>query len=339
MAPSSQSYNPTIGKTGRPEVAAFAGRTGMRRGVDTIVGINWGSSNFRAHLIGLEDGLRDSFETPAGVAALRREDMAATAASVLERWPGAKRVYAAGMIGSNIGWADAGYADCPADGRRLAAALVRVRIGGLDLDIVPGLACVRERDAAPDIMRGEETELVGLLAGGRPGRSSVVALPGTHTKWVRVRDGRIAEFMTAMSGEIYDRLAATGLLSSVVDGHGADGPEFRVGVRAAAARTLGLGTLLFGVRARVIRGALERGAAAGYLRGLLIGAEIADALDLYPEARTAPVPLVGSAPVCALYRAALEELVIQGQPVPSTDAVVRGFLEIDALRGAAEPAA
>jgi len=305
--------------------------------VDTIVGINWGSSNFRAYLIGLDGRVRDSFGTPAGVATLQRDGMAAMAAGVRERWPGVERVYAAGMIGSNIGWTDAGYADCPAGARQLCDALVRARIGGLDLAIVPGLACARGRDAAPDIMRGEETELVGLLAGGRLERSPVVALPGTHTKWVRVRDDGIWEFMTAMSGEIYDRMTATGLLSSVVEGQGADGPAFRDGVRAAASRSLGLGAMLFGVRARVIRGALERSDAAAYLRGLLIGAEIADALDLYPEARSASVPLVGSAPVCALYQAALEELGVAGQSVPSADAVVRGFLEIDALRRGAAP--
>lgn len=303
--------------------------------MDTIVGINWGSSNFRAYLIGLDGGLRDSFGTSAGVASLRREDMATAAASVRERWPDAERVYAAGMIGSNIGWVDAGYIDCPADAGRLAAALVRARIGELELDIVPGLACVRERDAAPDVMRGEETELVGLIAGGHFELPPVIALPGTHTKWVRVREGRISEFMTAMSGEIYDRLTAAGLLSSVVDGQGGDGPEFRAGVRAAASRTLGLGTLLFGVRARVVRSALQRRDAGAYLRGLLIGAEIADALDLYPEARAASIPLVGSAPVCAQYRAALEELDIAGRPVPSAEAVARGFLEIDARRTAA----
>ena len=76
-----------------------------------IVGINWGSSNFRAHLVAADGAVLDSFEAAAGVLALRREDMAALADTVAARWPGARRAYAAGMIGSNIGWTDAGYVD------------------------------------------------------------------------------------------------------------------------------------------------------------------------------------------------------------------------------------
>jgi len=208
---------------------------------------------------------------------------------------------------------------------------VRTRIGDLAVNIVPGVACVRARDAAPDIMRGEETELLGLLASDRLDGAPVVALPGTHTKWVRIHDGRVMEFMTAMSGEIYDRLTAAGLLSSIVEGPASDGAAFREGVRTAAERMLGLGTLLFGARARVLRGALDRRDAGAYLRGLLIGSEISDALTLFPETRDATIPLVGSAPVCALYQAALAEMGIASRPTPSADVIARGFLEIDTL--------
>jgi 2-dehydro-3-deoxygalactonokinase len=179
-------------------------------------------------------------------------------------------------------------------------------------------------------MRGEETELFGLHASGRLDGAPLVALPGTHTKWVRMHDGRVAEFITAMSGEIYDRLTAAGLLASIVEGAGVDGPAFRAGVRTGASRALGLGALLFGARARVIRGVLERADASSYLRGLLIGAEITDALDLYPDARSATVPLVGSAAVCALYGAALDEMGVASRVVASSDAIARGFGEIDA---------
>lgn len=300
---------------------------------DSIVGINWGSSNFRAYLIAADGRVIDTLESAAGITTLAREGMIDVAHGVRDRWPDAGAVYAAGMIGSNIGWVDAGYVDCPADMRTLGGRLVAARIGELPVHIVPGLACVRDADGAPDIMRGEETELFGLLAADRIGGAPVVALPGTHTKWVRLRDGRVHDFMTAMSGEIHDRLSAAGLLASVIEGPGHDGPVFEQGVRAAATRTLGLGALLFGVRARVIRGVLQRAEASAYLRGLLIGSEIADALALFPELRGATVPLVGSAPVCALYRAALAALDIASMPVASADAVVRGFAGLHAMRG------
>ncbi|HEY0661676.1 MAG TPA: 2-dehydro-3-deoxygalactonokinase [Lysobacter sp.] len=297
---------------------------------DALVGINWGSSNFRAYLIAPDGVVLDSLEAAAGVASLQRAGMIELAERVRQRWPRIPRVYAAGMIGSNVGWTDAGYVDCPAGVDRLCDSLVPTRIGELALQIVPGLACVRESDAAPDIMRGEETELFGLHASGRLDDAPVVALPGTHTKWVRLEDGRVVEFMTAMSGEIHDRMTTAGLLASIVEGPGSDGPAFREGVRSGAARALGLGALLFGARARVIRGALARADASSYVRGLLIGSEIADALSLFPQIRNVLTPLVGSPAVSALYAAALDELGIASRSVPSSDAIARGFVEIDA---------
>lgn len=299
---------------------------------DTFVGINWGSSNFRAYLIGADGAVRDTLEAAAGVATLQRAGMIEMASQVHARWPDARCVYAAGMIGSNIGWTDAGYVDGPAGLAQICQGLVRTTIGELDAFIVPGVACVRSHDGAPDVMRGEETELFGLLASGRLDDAPVIALPGTHTKWVSVDGGQVGEFMTAMSGELHDRLAAAGALSSVVSGPGEDGPAFRDGVRTGASRELGLASLLFGVRARVIRGALPATDASAYLRGVLIGAEIADALRLFPQLRNARVPLIGSTAACALYGAALDELGIASQIVPSADAVVRGFVEIDARR-------
>jgi 2-dehydro-3-deoxygalactonokinase len=302
---------------------------------DSIIGINWGSSNLRAYLLGADGRMLDSHETPAGVAMLQREGMAAAADEIRVRWPNAGSAYAAGMIGSNVGWVDAGYVDCPAGVETVAQSLVPTRIGTLDVSIVPGMACVRAVDGAPDVLRGEETELLGLLSGGNVGPDALVALPGTHTKWIQLNNGRVESFMTSMSGELFDRLASGGLLASVLEGPGAPGPAFAEGVRTAANGMLGLGALLFGVRARMIRGALPRDQTSSYLRGLLAGAEIADALALFPALRSASVPLVGSGPVTRLYQAALAELGIEAHAIASAEAVIRGFSAIHTMAGTA----
>jgi len=300
---------------------------------DSIIGINWGSSNLRAYLIGADGRMLDSHEAPAGVATLQREGMVAAANAIRARWPEAGHAYAAGMIGSNVGWVDAGYVDCPAGAETVAQHLVPTRIGELALHIVPGMACVRAVDGAPDVMRGEETELLGLLAAGNVEPDAIVALPGTHTKWIQLRQGRVESFMTSMSGELFDRLASGGLLASVLEGPGEPGPAFAEGVRTAAEGTLGLGALLFGVRARMIRGALRRDQTSSYLRGLLAGAEIADAVVLFPALGDASVPLVGSGPVTRLYQAALAERGFDAHTVASADAVIQGFSAIHAIAG------
>lgn len=303
----------------------------MRQDVDgDIIGINWGSSNFRAFLIGADGQVREAIEQPRGIAGLDRAQMQEMVAGLAARWPRAGRIYASGMIGSNIGWSDAGYVDCPATPAQLAGRLHDTRIGEVAVSIVPGLACRRSGDDAPDIMRGEETELLGLVAAGAVPASGWVALPGTHSQWVCLRDGAVVEFMTAMSGEIFDRLTAAGLLASVVDGPAEAGAAFSAGLRAGHEGGLGLGTALFGARARVIRGELARRDGASYLRGLLIGAELADVRRLWPAALSAQVPLVGAAPVCALYAVALAELGGSGRQILSHDASTRGFAALHA---------
>lgn len=295
---------------------------------DSFIAINWGSSNFRSYLLDSTGRVRDQWTDTAGVASLDRAGMAAQIERVASRWPGAGRIYACGMIGSNVGWSDAGYVDCPAGLDELAARLHATTIAGRDMHIVPGLACRRESDGAPDIMRGEETELFGLLHAGRLPHHGLVSLPGTHGKWVRIADGRVEEFMTAMSGEIFDRLTAQGLLASIVGAPASPNAAFEEGVRVASSGRLGLGTLLFGARAKVIRQTLARDDAASYLRGLLIGAEIADARALYAPAGV--VTLVGHNLVCSMYARALSLLGIESSVVDAADATTRGFAALHA---------
>lgn len=299
-----------------------------------IIGINWGSSNFRAFQIGADGAVIDSVEQARGIAGLDRAQMSALVAEVAARWPDTERIYASGMIGSNIGWSDAGYVDCPATLESLAGRLHVVDIGAVPVSIVPGLACRRGPEGVPDIMRGEETELLGLIASRTVPDSGVVALPGTHSKWVRLEAGAVVEFLTAMSGEIYDRLTGAGLLASIVDGPATAGPAFDEGLHSGYTSGTGLGTLLFGARARVIRGDLAKRDGASYLRGLLIGAELADVGKQWTSALKMAIPLVGAAPVCVLYAHALQVLGGQGIQIQSRDASTRGFSALHAAAGA-----
>jgi 2-dehydro-3-deoxygalactonokinase len=296
----------------------------------TFVGVNWGSTNFRAYLIGADGSAIDEYSAPSGVVTLDRDGMGATMNALAARWPNSGPVYASGMIGSNVGWKEVPYAEAPAGVADLAAAAVATEIGSVPVHIVPGITCRRSFDGEPDILRGEEIEMMGLAVLGTS--DGWVALPGTHTKWARLERGRVVEFFTSMSGEIFDRLTAKGLLASIVDGEAKDGPVFLKGVAAGRARKLSLGTLLFGARAQVVRGFLSKADAASYLRGLLIGSEIADAMAVYPTAGDAAVPLIGNRVVCTLYASALNAAGIASEIVDSRTACLRGFKALHELR-------
>jgi 2-dehydro-3-deoxygalactonokinase len=289
-----------------------------------FVGIIWGSTSFRAFLISADGRAIDEYSVPAaGVAALDRDGLVAVVDALAARWPGTGPVYASGMIGSNIGWILVPYAQAPTGPSDLASAAVATQIGTVSARIIPGISCRRSFDGEPDVLRGEEIELLGLAA--LDVLNGLVALPGTHTKWVRLENGRILDFFTSMSGEIFDRLTARGLLASIVEGEAVEGDAFSAGVKAGRARLLSLGTLLFGARARVMRGLLAKPDAASYIRGLLIGSEIADALIVYPTLVNGVIPLVGNGPLCKLYAAALNTAGVSCELVESRAVCVRGF--------------
>lgn len=296
-----------------------------------IVGINWGSSNFRAYLIARDGTLIDSHAEPSGVVGLDRAGMAALVDAIGRRWPAAHARYASGMIGSNVGWVEVPYAEAPAGRAELARRAVAATIGAVELVIVPGIACRHAIDDAPDVLRGEEIEILGSApADGE----AMIVLPGTHAKWTRVGDGRVVEFVTSMSGEIFDRLTTQGLLASVTEGEGDVDDDFLAGVESGRARRMGLGSLLFGARARVVRGGMRKDAAASYVRGLLIGSEIADARAAFPGFGDAPVTLVGNGPLSRLYAAALDSVGVASTQIGSQDACLRGFLALhEALDG------
>ena len=292
-----------------------------------FIGVNWGSSNFRAYRISEHGRLIDRFAEPAGIAMLDRAGMVAQVARQVDRWPDCGTVYASGMVGSNMGWTDVPYARCPAGIAEVKAATVETSFEQTGVTIVPGLTCHRESDSGVDILRGEETEIFGLatLEGLSDG---IVALPGTHTKWARIEAGRVVDFATSMSGEIFDRLTAQGLLASIVTDEASDGEAFRAAVEQGRSRRLGLGTALFGVRARVISGELARADAASTLRGLLIGADIADAQALFPDVAAGRVPLVGNGALCVLYASALAVCGIESRGLDADRAAVAGFTAI-----------
>lgn len=206
-------------------------------------------------------------------------------------------VIACGMAGARRGWAEAAYDSVPCPppgiGRATRAPAADPR---LEVAILPGLS----QDRPADVMRGEETQIAGFLA-GHPGFDGTICLPGTHSKWVQVSAGEIVSFRTVMTGEVFAALSQhTVLRHSVGSGHDED--AFLAGVRDAMTSPEALTARLFGLRAEGLLHGLGAEAAASRLSGLLIGLELAGARGYWLGARVA---LVGGEALTRLYAAAL----------------------------------
>jgi 2-dehydro-3-deoxygalactonokinase len=243
-------------------------------------------------------------------------------------WREARPAYAilCGMVGSRMGWIEAPYAPCPATAAEVAARTVALEAGGLPIRIVPGLSCVNPL-AGPDVMRGEETQVFGALsldAGLRSGRH-LLALPGTHNKWVVVEDGRIVTFLTAPVGETFALLKARSTLGAG-GGNLAEGSTsgFALGLARIAEHGAGrLTHLLFETRARQLLDAMSPADAMGFLSGLLIGADVAAARDWFGPICAATV--IGDGALARLYAEALAAVGAVVSIVDGDAAVLAGL--------------
>ena len=199
-----------------------------------LIGIDWGTSAARAYRIGPDGGVLEARSATLGIQKLADRRFADALAELLGPWRDdpAPRL-ACGMIGSRQGWREAPYVGCPATVDALAAGIV-VTAGG-ELAIVPG---VISRDSAgmPDVMRGEETQVVGAIDGDAA--SVLAVLPGTHSKWTRVEHGRLVDFQTYMTGELYSVLLEHSILGRLAErGTRRAGPgRVRAGRRAGRRR-------------------------------------------------------------------------------------------------------
>ena len=163
---------------------------------------------------------------------------------------------------------------------------------------------------APDVMRGEETQVFGWLRqdAARLSGRHVVCHPGTHAKWILVEDGRIERFITAMTGELFAVLGRHGVLKN--DAPADDEAAFDAGV-AAAQDGGALAARLFTARSRVVAGGEAAESTPSYLSGLLIGAEVASVPGLLGGGSGYPVVLLGDPDLCRWYERALSRRGIE----------------------------
>ncbi len=291
-----------------------------------LIAIDWGSSRFRAYLMARDGAILDEVASDDGVAAIPQGGFPGSLDRLVGQWLGAHRdlpIVASGMVGSRHGWREAPYVKCPADPRAIVAGLVAVDAGGRRVLLTPGLWC-EDDSGEPDVMRGEEVEILGVADAG----ARLIVLPGSHSKWAIVENGRVERFRTFVTGELFAAIrdhTLAGAFARAAQPKG-PGPAFTLGVRrgAAAARGEGPGLLaaLFGARSLPLMGRLAEDDAGEYLSGLLVGAEIAEARRLFPNDEP---QIAGAKALVKRYLAAFAVLGEEARAAPSR-AAARGLL-------------
>lgn len=286
---------------------------------EPFIAVDWGTTNRRVFLIEHGAVVRTERDD-RGVTAVESGTYPDEVAAIRRRF-GDLPMLLAGMVGSNIGWQLAPYVAAPAGLGELAAGLLRIDD---KTAIIPGVSLVSGKRA--DVMRGEEVQLLGACAAGLAPADALLVQPGTHCKWVEMRDGRIGDFVTAMTGELFALLRNHSILAPQL-GHGVE-PEgaFLEGVEDG--KGCDLAASLFGVRAAKMMGLRDDAAAASYVSGLLIGADVAARLQRteHQELHLLADPMLGG-----LYTAAIEANGRSARLIDSHAAFVAGIVHLGKL--------
>lgn len=234
---------------------------------DGFIAVDWGTTNRRAYLIGSDGMQRDEMEDEQGILSVAAGQFHQAVQEIRARL-GDRPLLMGGMIGSNRGWVEAPYVACPAGLSDLAANLRWIEGGRAA--IVPGVSYIDGRRA--DVMRGEEVQILGAVAAGLIPADATVCHPGTHNKWIVVRDARIVSFRTIMTGELFSLLRAHSILADLLQGDVAPDAHFTAGAEHGLTHD-DMAAELFAIRARVLLNQEDRGASASYASGLLIGSD------------------------------------------------------------------
>lgn len=282
---------------------------------------DWGTSRLRLFRVGSDGSIAARADGP-GIGALQGSPADALRATLAELVPGGKpeAVVLCGMVGSRNGLIEVPYAECPATAADWRGHAAHYDLDGIAVSVLPGLACTTPA-GAPDVMRGEETQIFGAmvveprLASGR----HIIALPGTHSKWARVEEGAVMGFQTWFTGELFALLRQHSTLARAGAEEEGQTEGFEAGL-ARAETDSELTGALFTARAAQLREGRSHGWAMGYLSGLLIGHEVRGAAD------GPSVTLIGAPSLTDAYRRALGCRGVASQALDGEACAIAGLL-------------
>ncbi len=293
-----------------------------------FVAVDWGSSSFRAWLLGNAGEIIASVETPQGVLSHEGTGFEQTLEQACGDWLKEEShlpVIMAGMVGSRNGWLETQYKTCPLKAIDLADQLQAVdNQRGWNLFIVPGVCSLGATlgvNNAADVMRGEEVQMFGALSNHQQD-SSLVCLPGTHSKWAQSQGESLQSFSTFFTGEMFSLLKEKSSIGAVLSDNNPDPQAFVEGLQFSR-QPGGFLNHIFSVRARPLTNTWSGGSLAAYLSGIAIGHEFVGAMTLFPEQRQ--LSILGKPELQSLYQLAAEEFGFESSTIDAADAFIKGI--------------
>lgn len=286
-----------------------------------MIFIDWGTSNVSAFLVNAGGEVLDSRRSEKGIKFVPRGGYPDTYAELTRGWlENSRFTLLSGMVGSANGWEEAPYIALPADPASIAERVHTMRAMP-DVYMVGGLS-YESPDGLYDVIRGEEVQILGLAAQD-PGKSFLICMPGTHSKWLTMENDRIDAFTTVMSGDFFSAVTSSTIIAMMLDENQEFNEEVFLRGVALAQRPGGVMTHLFRTRSFFLFGKLAKKHIKVFASGVIIGSELAAMRGLYPFDR--PVDIVASDALGGNYALALASLGVASQVHDSGELSVKGL--------------
>ena len=291
-----------------------------------FIALDWGTTSFRAYLVGADGVVKDQFADAEGILAVKDGGFEAVLENHIGTWDKSLPVVAAGMITSRQGWIELPYADCPAGPAELAKHIhIHKSKSGRVIHFLTGLH-LAGGDLGHDVMRSEETQVFGSLDLG----AAHFVTPGTHSKWIDVVEGKITNFATYITGEMFSVLRNHSILGRLMTSDADDEAAFIKGVDKAFADPAGFLHSLFSVRSLGLFNEVAADKLASYLSGIVIGTEVAHAT--LSNDRAAKYVILASSGIGSRYVRAMKHAglnAVMGDPL----AVIKGEAVVARMAG------
>jgi 2-dehydro-3-deoxygalactonokinase len=243
---------------------------------NSFIGLDWGTTSFRAYLVNSTGGVTDQVAAAEGILAVKDGAFEHALEQHIGPWDKSLPVIASGMITSRQGWVELPYVDCPAGPQDLAKAVhTKSLASGRTIHFLTGLH-LKSPTLGHDVMRSEETQVFGAIESG----AKHFVTPGTHSKWIDVENGKITNFATYVTGETFAVMKAHSILGRLMANDVDDEHAFLNGIDRAFADPAGLLHNLFSARSLALYQELAPEHISSYLSGMIVGAEVGHAISM-----------------------------------------------------------
>ena len=283
------------------------------------IAVDWGTSTFRAYLV-QNNEVSDTIETKDGMKFVKSHLFEQTLLTLIDRWLDNDKIteiLASGMVGSKQGWEEAPYQKTPCNLKSLNYITPSLKDNRISLKIFSGVCQINQ----PDVMRGEETQIAGFL-NENPNFNGSICLPGTHSKWVEIKNNNIIKFKTFMTGELFEIISKNSVLIHSIKSEKIDKMELLKSVDKILQKPELFSNALFQLRADDLINSKGPTIYKSRLSGYLLAIELLGSMEFW---KNNDIILIGNQYLTEMYQFILNKKVKSIKIFLSRDMVLKGL--------------